>query len=133
MTAQRNLTRGYVQRHIPPGSGLSLGIAVLDIAQDYLLAHLSATGILGDLVVFTGGTALRKLFAGSQGRFSTDIDLAMAETNATREELAEWIAGESRETTGFGRTGQEPSPQLPWSLHAGWPQRLVGTMNRSGC
>ena len=30
--------------------------------------------VFDDLVVFKGGTALRKLFAGAAGRFSTDID-----------------------------------------------------------
>lgn len=100
MNANQQLTKGYVLRHIPPNSGLSLGIALLDIAQDHLLAHLSATGIFGDLVIFKGGTALRKLFAGRQGRFSTDIDLAMAETRANRDDLAELIAGESRAAPG---------------------------------
>ncbi|MDE0082769.1 MAG: nucleotidyl transferase AbiEii/AbiGii toxin family protein [Gammaproteobacteria bacterium] len=70
------LTPGYVARHVPPGSKIGIDVAVLDIAQDFLLAHLDERGVLGDLVIFKGGTALRKLFAGAQGRFSTDLSLA---------------------------------------------------------
>ena len=68
------LTPGWLQRHVPPASRLDVRIAVLDIAQDFLLAHLHTHGVFDDLVVFKGGTALRKLFAGAAGRFSTDID-----------------------------------------------------------
>lgn len=95
-----SLTPGYVQRHVPPGSGLGLDIAVLDIAQDFLLAHLEQTGVLGGLVVFKGGTALRKLFAGSQGRFSTDLDLATAESGGNRAAVADLIADQARTTLG---------------------------------
>lgn len=73
------LTPGYVGRHLPAGSPVGLDIARLDIAQDFLLAHLAQQGAF-DLVTFKGGTALRKLFAGSQGRFSTDLDLAAGTT-----------------------------------------------------
>jgi len=95
-----SLTRGYVQRHIPPGSGLGLDIAVLDIAQDFLLAHLEEVGVFDNLLVFKGGTALRKLFAGSQGRFSTDLDFAVTEPGADRAALAEMVADEARVTLG---------------------------------
>ena len=70
------LTPGYVARRLPPGSRIGIDVAVLDIAQDFLLAHLAERGALGDLVTFKGETALRKLFAGVQGRFSTELGLA---------------------------------------------------------
>jgi len=60
----------------------------LDIAQDFLLAHLEEVGVFGHMVVFKGGTALRKLFAGAQGRFSTDLDLASADLDADRQALS---------------------------------------------
>jgi predicted nucleotidyltransferase component of viral defense system len=87
------LTPGYVARHLPPGSKAGLGTARLDIAQDFLLAHFVDQGVF-DLVTFKGGTALRKLFAGHQGRFSTDIDLAaQPDAEADRRGLTELVAG----------------------------------------
>lgn len=77
MSLNHRLTPGHVLRHRPPQSSIGPDVALLDIAQDFLLTHLSDHGLF-DLAVFKGGTALRKLFAGSAGRFSTDIDLALA-------------------------------------------------------
>lgn len=93
------LTLGFVGRHVPQASRLGIDVAILDIAQDFLLAHLAEHEIF-DLVTFKGGTALRKLFAGRQGRFSTDIDLAAVDPNADRVELAEFIAQHSSVTLG---------------------------------
>ena len=81
--SNHSLTPGYVARHVRRGSRVGIDIAVLDIAQDFLLAHLEERRVFGGLVVFKGGTALRKLFAESDGRFSTDIDLAAAESDMT--------------------------------------------------
>jgi predicted nucleotidyltransferase component of viral defense system len=44
---------------------------------DLLLRHLSERGVL-TLVAFKGGTALRKVYAGAGGRFSTDLDFSVA-------------------------------------------------------
>ena len=49
-----------------PVSRIGIDVAVLDIAQDFLLAHLAERGVLGELAIFKGGTALRKLFTGAQ-------------------------------------------------------------------
>jgi predicted nucleotidyltransferase component of viral defense system len=95
-----SLTAGHVARHRPPQSRISTEIAVLDIAQDFLLANLYQQGILGGIATFKGGTALRKLFAGTQGRFSTDIDLAVVESGADRHTLAEMIGQECDVTLG---------------------------------
>lgn len=95
-----SLTRGYVQRHIPPGSGLGLDVAILDIAQDFLLAHLEEAGVFEELVTFKGGTALRKLFAGSQGRFSTDLDLATLQPGSDRAAVADLVAEQTQTTLG---------------------------------
>ncbi|MEX2279623.1 MAG: nucleotidyl transferase AbiEii/AbiGii toxin family protein, partial [Acidimicrobiia bacterium] len=89
--ATANLTLGHIKRHVPPSSGLDEGIAVLDIAQDFLLAHLHQVGLF-ELVSFKGGTALRKLFAGSAGRFSTDLDFSSADIHGDRTELAALVA-----------------------------------------
>ena len=93
-----SLTPGYVARHLPPASKLGTNIAILDIAQDFLLAHLYESGLFDGLVVFKGGTALRKLFAGPSGRFSTDIDLAVGDLGIDRADAAT-LVGEAAEVT----------------------------------
>jgi len=72
-----HLTQGHVLRHAPAQSPQGRDAAVIDIAQDLLLRHLSERGLL-TLVAFKGGTALRKVYAGAAGRFSTDLDFAVA-------------------------------------------------------
>ena len=71
-----NLTIGHVLRHAPSKGSQGLDAALIDIAQDLLLRHLDESGIIDDLA-FKGGTALRKLFAGNAGRFSTDLDFSV--------------------------------------------------------
>lgn len=62
---------GLVLRHTPKGSrGQGREAALVDIAQDLLLRRLSMIGLLDELA-FKGGTALRKLYAGNAGRFSS--------------------------------------------------------------
>jgi predicted nucleotidyltransferase component of viral defense system len=70
------LTQGHVLRHAPAQSSQGRDAAVIDIAQDLLLRHLSERGVL-TLVAFKGGTALRKVYAGAGGRFSTDLDFSV--------------------------------------------------------
>jgi predicted nucleotidyltransferase component of viral defense system len=72
------LTAGWIARHTPPGAGVDgRDAAVIDIAQDLLLRELHLRGVL-DRLVFKGGTSLRKLYAGNQGRFSLDLDFSVA-------------------------------------------------------
>jgi len=71
-------TVGWVGRHTPPGAGVDgRDAAVIDIAQDLLLRELHRRGVL-DALAFKGGTSLRKLYAGNQGRFSLDLDFSVA-------------------------------------------------------
>lgn len=73
------LTLGWIARHTPPGAGVDgRNAAVIDIAQDLLLGELHGRGTL-DTLVFKGGTSLRKLYAGNQGRFSLDLDFSVAD------------------------------------------------------
>lgn len=74
------LTQGHLLRHAPAQSSQGRGAALIDIAQDLLLRHLSEQGVL-TLVAFKGGTALRKVYAGTAGRFSTDLDFAVSSLN----------------------------------------------------
>lgn len=69
------VTEGLVLRHAPSGPQGRYA-AIIDIAQDVLLSELAEDGIFGHLV-FKGGTALRKFYAGAQGRFSTDLDFSV--------------------------------------------------------
>ena len=74
-----NLTPGYVAHHAPGGrSTQGREAALIDIAQDLVLREIHLAGLL-EYLVFKGGTALRKLFAGKEGRFSLDLDFSVAE------------------------------------------------------
>ena len=88
MTYDISLQPGHIARHTPRGAG-SQGreAAVIDIAQDLLLRHLADEGLL-DSFAIKGGTALRKLYAGNEGRFSLDLDFAVADTATDRDEAA---------------------------------------------
>lgn len=69
------ITEGLLARHYQ-GSAGGRSPAIIDIAQDHVLAHLHAEGIMDLGIALKGGTALRKLRAGNEGRFSTDLDFA---------------------------------------------------------
>ncbi len=72
-----NLTEGYIARHTPPGSGApGREAAIIDIAQDFLLSYLEDCGEMGH-VCLKGGTAIRKFYAGKEGRFSLDLDFSI--------------------------------------------------------
>jgi hypothetical protein len=60
-------------------SGLrDIMIAEKEVVLTFLLQLLSERGIL-DRLAFKGGTCLRKMFIGAQGRFSTDLDFTGTE------------------------------------------------------
>ena len=60
---------GHIARHTPRNAGAQgREAAVVDIAQDLLLRCLHDEGLL-DGVAIKGGTAIRKLYAGNEGRF----------------------------------------------------------------
>lgn len=83
-----NITPGHILRQIPRGSTVGPQFVAMDIAQDVILTRLHGEGLFeGDGLVFKGGTALRKLFAGDQGRFSTDLDFALADIQGDRATL----------------------------------------------
>lgn len=85
------LTPGLIARHTPRGSG-GREAAVIDIAQDVLLTHLVGEGVF-DLLVFKGGTALRKVYAGAAGRFSTDLDFSLAHMSDDRDAVTSLLVG----------------------------------------
>ncbi|MDR1186172.1 MAG: nucleotidyl transferase AbiEii/AbiGii toxin family protein [Bifidobacteriaceae bacterium] len=81
------VTPGHLARHTPLGAGAQgRDAAIVDIAQDLLLRHLHGLGVL-DGLAFKGGTALRKLYAGTAGRFSLDLDFSSARIGADPDDL----------------------------------------------
>jgi predicted nucleotidyltransferase component of viral defense system len=76
MRTQMNINPGHIARHTPRSAGAQgKEAAIVDIAQDLLLRYLHSDGVL-DKLAFKGGTALRKLYAGTAGRFSLDLDFS---------------------------------------------------------
>lgn len=85
------LTRAHVVRHTPSSAhALGSEAALVDIAQDLLLRELSDVGLMADLV-FKGGTSLRKLYAGSAGRFSLDLDFSVRDVGTRAEEVLDLL------------------------------------------
>ena len=81
--SQIRINPGHIAQHTPPGAGAQgRDAAIVDIAQDLLLRQLHTDGML-DALAFKGGTTLRKLYAGTAGRFSLDLDFSLA-----------WIGGD---------------------------------------
>src|SRR4051794_16612261 len=89
--SQVHITKAHVLRHTPTGArAQGREAAVVDIAQDLLLRQLHAAGLMDDLA-FKGGTALRKLYAGNAGRFSLDLDFAVARIGERANEILELL------------------------------------------
>lgn len=77
------ITEGHLARHTQGIAG-ARDPALLDIAQDHALQLLHQENVFEYGLAFKGGTALRKFRAGNEGRFSTDLDFAVAEEDAAR-------------------------------------------------
>jgi predicted nucleotidyltransferase component of viral defense system len=72
------LPRPQVQRYSAESGLRDIMIAEKEIVLTFLLQLLSERGML-DRFAFKGGTCLRKIVIGSQGRFSTDLDFTALE------------------------------------------------------
>lgn len=57
-------------------SGVDLDIAEREVVLTYVMKVLCDAGLLSHMA-FKGGTAIRKIFLGNQGRFSLDLDFTM--------------------------------------------------------
>lgn len=84
------LTRPQVQRYASQSGLRDLAIAETEIVLTYLLELLGERGFL-DKLAFKGGTCLRKLFIGSQGRFSTDLDFTALKEHDPEEMIIEMM------------------------------------------
>jgi hypothetical protein len=67
------LRRPQVQRYAAESGLRDMMIAEKEVVLTFLLQLFSERGILARLA-FKGGTCLRKMYFGNQGRFSTDLD-----------------------------------------------------------
>jgi len=74
------LTRAQVQRYAAESGLRDMMIAEKEVVLTVLLQLLSERGLL-DRLAFKGGTCLRKMAVGSQGRFSTDLDFTGLEAH----------------------------------------------------
>lgn len=84
------LTRPHVQRYAAESGLRDLMIAEKEVVLTFLLQLLSERGILNRLA-FKGGTCLRKMFVGSQGRFSTDLDFTGLEEHDHEDVILEMM------------------------------------------
>jgi predicted nucleotidyltransferase component of viral defense system len=89
-------------------TGVDLDIAEREIVLTYVLRILADQGLLQHLA-FKGGTAIRKLYLGNQGRFSLDLDFtSVGEVNP--EELILDIVGVLHDHVHFGLRFDIPAP-----------------------
>jgi predicted nucleotidyltransferase component of viral defense system len=72
-------------------AGVDLDIAEREVILTYVMKVLSDAGLLAHLA-FKGGTAIRKIFLGNQGRFSLDLDFTMV-SDCQPEEFALDLVG----------------------------------------
>ena len=85
------LTKAQVQRYAFDSGLRDMMIAEKEVVLTFLLQLLSERGLLARLA-FKGGTCLRKMFVGSQGRFSTDLDFTGLEQHDHEDVILDMMA-----------------------------------------
>ena len=85
------LTRPQVQRYAAESGLRDMMIAEKEVVLTHLLQLLAERGLLSKLA-FKGGTCIRKMFIGSQGRFSTDLDFTGLEEHDHNDVVLEMMA-----------------------------------------
>jgi hypothetical protein len=81
------MTAAFFQRHVQACIG-DREVALLDVAEEYVLEYMRRAGLFDTTLAFKGGTALRKFVFGSSGRFSVDLDFALRSSDAGDADLA---------------------------------------------
>lgn len=84
------LTQPQIQRYSTESGLRDIMIAEKEVVLTFLLQLLSERGIL-DRLAFKGGTCLRKMYMGSRGRFSTDLDFTGIEEHDHEEIILEMM------------------------------------------
>jgi predicted nucleotidyltransferase component of viral defense system len=122
------LTRGHVLRHAPAKGAQGLDAALLDIAQDLLLQDLDERDEIDNLA-FKGGTALRKLYAGEAGRFSTDLDFSVHSIEEDRDAIEEGLVAAIADTRcgpfQYGITSRRGKPSITIESNLGNTEALT--------
>jgi predicted nucleotidyltransferase component of viral defense system len=85
------LTQAQAQRYATESGLCDIMIAEKEAILTFLLQLLSERGLLNRMA-FKGGTCLRKIFIGSQGRFSTDLDFTGTEEHNHEDVILEMMA-----------------------------------------
>lgn len=85
------LTQPQVQRYAVESGLRDIMIAEKEVVLTFLLQLLSERGIL-ERLAFKGGTCLRKMFLGNQGRFSTDLDFTGVEEHEHEDVILDMMA-----------------------------------------
>ncbi len=85
------LTRPQVQRYAAESGLRDMMIVEKEVILTYLLQLLAENEILG-MLAFKGGTCLRKMFIGSRGRFSTDLDFTALEEHDHEDIILDMMA-----------------------------------------
>jgi predicted nucleotidyltransferase component of viral defense system len=94
------LIEAQVRRYAAESGLRDMMIAEKEIVLTFLLQLLSERGIL-DRLAFKGGTCLRKMFIGSQGRFSTDLDFTGLEEHDHEDVILAMMEGFEQEFHGI--------------------------------
>jgi predicted nucleotidyltransferase component of viral defense system len=94
------LSEADVRRYSSQSGLRDLMIAEKEVVLTFLLQLLSERGILGRLA-FKGGTCLRKMFLGGQGRFSTDLDFTGLEEHDHEDVVLDMMEGFAAEFHGI--------------------------------
>jgi predicted nucleotidyltransferase component of viral defense system len=85
------LTRPQVQRYAAESGLRDIMIAEKEVVLTYMLQLMAERGLL-DRLAFKGGTCIRKMIVGSQGRFSTDLDFTALEPHDHEDIILEMMA-----------------------------------------
>ena len=94
------LTQPQVQRYSNESGLRDMMIAEKEVVLTFLLQLLSERGIPNRLA-FKGGTCLRKMYIGSQGRFSTDLDFTGTEEHDHEDVILEMMEAFQRPFLGI--------------------------------
>ncbi len=102
------LSQPKVQRFAVESGLRDIMIAEKEVVLTFLLELLSERGIL-DKFAFKGGTCLRKMVIGSQGRFSTDLDFTGLEEHDHETVVLDMMAAFEKAFHGIQFTIQDDS------------------------
>src|SRR5260370_20050950 len=94
------LTQTQVRRYSAKSGLRDMMIAEKEVVLTFLLQLLSERDILGRLA-FKGGTCLRKMFIGSQGRFSTALDFTRPVEHHHEDSILAMMGGLEQEFPGI--------------------------------